>query len=37
LKNLTLNNTNVTPQGVADLHNKIPLCRIEWDGGVIEP
>ena len=39
-KNLTaldLRKTQVTAKGVSDLAKLIPQCRIEWDGGVIEP
>jgi hypothetical protein len=29
--------TNVTAAGVQKLAASVPACRIEWDGGVIEP
>jgi serine/threonine protein kinase/Leucine-rich repeat (LRR) protein len=40
LKNLTklnLKESKVSAQGVAELHAALPRCRIEHDGGVIEP
>jgi hypothetical protein len=37
LRKLTLFYTQVTSQGLAGLHEKIPECRIGWNGGVIEP
>ena len=39
-KNLTrlyLQKTKATARGVADLSKALPQCKIEWDGGVIEP
>ena len=29
--------SQVTAEGVKDLAATLPKCRIEWDGGVIEP
>jgi hypothetical protein len=29
--------TGVTAKGVGALHAVVPGCRIEYDGGVIEP
>ena len=37
LELLHLQNTQVTEAAVQRLHAAIPQCRIEWDGGVIEP
>jgi hypothetical protein len=37
LEEIHLAGTSVTEAGVDALHNAIPGCRIEWDGGVIEP
>ncbi len=37
LNHLTLKECKVTPEGVKRLAAALPLCRIEWDGGVIEP
>ncbi len=37
LKTLTLKGTKVTEAGVKKLATALPLCKIEWDGGVIEP
>ena len=39
-KNMTillLQKTKVTAAGVADFAKGLPGCKIEWDGGVIEP
>jgi|GEM_PF-479670 len=39
-KNLTilyLKKTKVTAAGIDELKKALPLCKIEWDGGVIEP
>ncbi len=37
LRYLTLGKTGVTAAGVKKLAEALPLCKIEWDGGVIEP
>ena len=37
LKTLQLKDTQVTEAGVKQLAVALPKCRIEWDGGVIEP
>jgi len=37
LSDLILLKTKVTEAGVAKLAAALPRCRIEWDGGVIEP
>jgi formylglycine-generating enzyme required for sulfatase activity len=37
LTSLKLLKTNVTVAGVKKLAGVLPNCRIEWDGGVIEP
>jgi len=37
LTKLTLGQTKVTAKGVAALAKALPGCKIEWDGGVIEP
>ena len=37
LTRLTLGQTKVTAKGVADLAKALPQCKIEWDGGTIEP
>ena len=37
LTQLKLQKTKVTGSGVDGLKRAIPLCKIEWDGGVIEP
>ncbi len=37
LSNLTIHKTKVTPEGLAEFAKALPSCRIEWDGGVIEP
>ena len=37
LTRLTLAGCKLTPEGVKRLAAALPLCRIEWDGGVIEP
>ena len=37
LKQLWLNNTKVTNAGIDELKKALPQCKIEWDGGVIEP
>jgi Leucine-rich repeat (LRR) protein len=34
---LNLADTQVTAKGVAGLAKALPKCKIEWDGGVIEP
>jgi hypothetical protein len=30
-------NTKVSPAGIETLKKALPKCKIEWDGGVIEP
>jgi hypothetical protein len=37
LRGLDVRNTKVTAKGIATLAKALPLCRIQWDGGVIEP
>jgi len=37
LKNLTLQKTKVTAAEIDELKKALPRCRIEWDGGVVEP
>ncbi|MBL8868006.1 MAG: hypothetical protein JNK93_20845 [Planctomycetia bacterium] len=37
LRWLTIGKTAVTDAGVKKLVAALPLCKIEWDGGVIEP
>jgi len=37
LRRLDVRRTKVTAAGIAELKRALPLCRIEWDGGVIEP
>ena len=37
LRSLTLQSTRVTTEGVKKLAAALPQCKIEWDGGVIEP
>ena len=37
LRRLDLSKTQVTAAGVAALHERLPLCQITWDGGIIEP
>ncbi len=37
LRRLTLKKTNVTAAKIEELRKALPNCRIEWDGGVIEP
>ena len=37
LRFLEVKQTKVTEAGVRILHEHLPQCRIEWDGGVIEP
>ena len=37
LRHVVLNETKVTKPGVEKLHEALPQCWIEWDGGVIEP
>ena len=37
LVKLDLTKTNVTAAGIEKLRTELPQCRIEWDGGVIEP
>jgi serine/threonine protein kinase len=34
---LNLRKTGVTAKGVADFHAAVPSCRVDYDGGVIEP
>jgi hypothetical protein len=34
---VVLTNTKVTADGVQKLAKALPKCRIEWDGGTIEP
>jgi eukaryotic-like serine/threonine-protein kinase len=34
---LLLQRTTVTAKGIDELKRALPKCRIEWDGGVIEP
>lgn len=34
---LNVMRTKVTAEGVADFHEALPMCRIIWDGGTIEP
>lgn len=37
LTRVTLLKTQVTPKGVEEFAKALPKCKIEWDGGVIEP
>ena len=37
LRWVVVKQTKVTAEGVKKLHAALPLCKIEWDGGVIEP
>ncbi|MBA4191508.1 MAG: hypothetical protein C0467_26310 [Planctomycetaceae bacterium] len=37
LTRLFLTRTGVTRQGIDELKKALPQCKIEWDGGVIEP
>ncbi len=37
LTQLNLGSTKVTAMGIDGLKNALPQCKIEWDGGVIEP
>ena len=37
LRGLDVRNTKVTAKGITTLAKALPLCRIAWDGGVIEP
>ncbi len=37
LKRLDLRKTKVTAAKIDELKDALPKCRIEWDGGVIEP
>ncbi len=37
LTSLNLEKTKVTKEGVEGLAKALPKCRIQWDGGVIEP
>lgn len=37
LRLLLVNKTSVTGEFLQAIHKKLPNCRIEWDGGVIEP
>jgi hypothetical protein len=32
-----LGKTKVTIAGIDDLKTALPKCKIQWDGGVIEP
>ena len=32
-----LRGTKVTAAGIDDLKKALPPCKIEWDGGVIDP
>lgn len=34
---LMLQKTKVTPAGIDELKKALPKCKIEWDGGVVEP
>jgi Leucine-rich repeat (LRR) protein len=36
LKYLNLLKTAVTETAVKDLHHKLPHCRIDWDGGILD-
>ena len=37
LESLDLRRTKASAAGVAELQKALPQCKIEWDGGVIEP
>jgi serine/threonine protein kinase/Leucine-rich repeat (LRR) protein len=37
LTSLIVRTTKVTAKGLADFHAALPQCRIEYDGGIIEP
>jgi hypothetical protein len=37
LKSLSLKKTKATEAGVKKLAATLPLCKIQWDGGIIEP
>jgi uncharacterized membrane protein len=37
LTSLIVRTTKVTAKGLADFHAALPKCRIEYDGGIIEP
>jgi serine/threonine protein kinase/Leucine-rich repeat (LRR) protein len=37
LESLDLRRTKATAAGIAELRTAFPKCKIEWDGGVIEP
>ena len=37
LTKLIIGKTKVTAKGVEKLAKALPKCRIEWDGGIIEP
>jgi Leucine-rich repeat (LRR) protein len=37
LTRLDLKQTKVTKAKIEELHKALPKCKIEWDGGVIEP
>lgn len=37
LKTLTLKGTKMTEAGVKKLAAALPECKIEWDGGIVEP
>ena len=34
---LSLTKTKITAAGIDGLKKALPQCKIEWDGGVIEP
>jgi Leucine-rich repeat (LRR) protein len=37
LRRLDVSGTRITPAGIAELQKALSACKIEWDGGVIEP
>ena len=37
LASLDVKKTKVTASGIAEFSKALPQCKIEWDGGVIEP
>jgi hypothetical protein len=37
LRQILLSKTKVTAAGVSEFSKALPQCKIEWDGGVIEP
>jgi hypothetical protein len=37
LTSVSLKQTNVSPTKVEEWKRALPGCRIEWDGGIIEP